>query len=62
MLDPKYVRENLPFIKEVCAAKMNSVDMDTFAALYDEVKALQQQEQDLNTQKNAAAKEQNNEL
>lgn len=62
MLDPRYIRENLDLIKQVCKEKNNKADLDGFAALYDEVKALQQQEQELNTQKNAAAKEQNAEL
>lgn len=62
MLDPKYIRENLELLKKVCKDKNNNADIDSFAALYDEVKMLQQQEQDLNTQKNQAAKEQNAEL
>lgn len=62
MLDPKYIRENLELLKKVCKDKNNNADIDSFAALYDEVKLLQQQEQDLNTQKNQAAKEQNAEL
>ncbi len=62
MLDPRYIRENLDLIKQVCKDKNSKPDLDGFAALYDEVKALQQQEQELNTQKNAAAKEQNAEL
>lgn len=62
MLDSKYIRENLDLIKQVCKDKNSNPDLDGFAALYDEVKALQQQEQELNTQKNAAAKEQNAEL
>lgn len=62
MLDPRYIRENLDYIKQVCKDKNSNVDLDSFVALYDEVKALQQQEQDLNTQKNQAAKEQNAEL
>ena len=63
MLDPKYIRDNIDYLKKVCADKNNNnVDLDQFAALYDEVKALQQTEQDLNTQKNQAAKEQNAEL
>ena len=62
MLDPRYVRENLDYIKKVCQDKNTKVDLDNFVALYDEVKELQQQEQDLNTQKNQAAKEQNAEL
>lgn len=62
MLDPKYIRENLDLLKKVCQDKNNKADIDSFAALYDEVKLLQQQEQDLNTQKNQAAKEQNVEL
>ena len=59
MLDPRYIRDNLEDIKKIIADKRNSADVDAFAVLYDEVKALQQQEQDLNTQKNQAAKEQN---
>lgn len=59
MLDPKYIRENIDYIKQVCKDKNNSADIDNFIALYDEVRALQQQEQELNTQKNHAAKEQN---
>lgn len=59
MLDPKYIRENIELIKRVCKDKNNGADIDGFVALYDEVKTLEQQEQDLNTQKNAAAKEQN---
>ncbi len=59
MLDPKYIRENIDLLKKVCKDKNNKADIDSFAALYDEVKILQQQEQDLNTQKNQAAKEQN---
>ncbi|MBP6085946.1 hypothetical protein KA478_01920 [Patescibacteria group bacterium] len=62
MLDPKYIRDNLDHIKQVCKDKNNSANIDGFAVLYDEVKALQQEEQDLNTQKNQAAKEQNAEL
>jgi seryl-tRNA synthetase len=62
MLDPKFIRENVEYIKKVCADKNNNADIDAFVALYDEVKILQQQEQDLNTQKNQAAKEQNAEL
>ena len=62
MLDPRYIRENLDEIKKVCKDKNNNVNLDNFAALYDELKALQQQEQELNTQKNAAAKEKNAEL
>ena len=62
MLDPKYIRENLDLIKQMCKDKNNNADLDWFAALYDEVKTLQQEEQDLNTQKNQAAKEQNAEL
>ena len=62
MLDPRYIRDNVENIKKIIADKRNSADVDAFAALYDEVKALQQQEQDLNTQKNQAAKEQNAEL
>ncbi len=46
----------------MCQDKNNKADIDSFADLYDEVKLLQQQEQDLNTQKNQAAKEQNAEL
>ncbi len=62
MLDPRYIRENLDYIKKVCKDKNSKADLDGFAVLYDEVKELQQQEQDLNTQKNQAAKEQNAEL
>lgn len=62
MLDPRYIRDNLEDIKKIIADKRSSADVDVFAVLYDEVKALQQQEQDLNTQKNQAAKEQNAEL
>lgn len=62
MLDARYIRENLDHIKQVCKDKNSKADLDGFAALYDEVKMLQQQEQELNTQKNAAAKEQNAEL
>lgn len=63
MLDPKYIRDNLDYLKKVCADKNSKgVDLDGFAALYDEVKVLQQTEQDLNTQKNQAAKEQNADL
>lgn len=62
MLDPRYVRENLDYIKKVCQDKNCNVDLNSFTALYDEVKELQQQEQDLNTQKNQAAKEKNAEL
>jgi seryl-tRNA synthetase len=63
MLDPKYIRENVELLKKICADKNNtSANIDAFIALYDEVKALQQEEQDLNTQKNQAAKEQNAEL
>ena len=62
MLDPKYIRENVDLMKKICADKNNKADIDAFVALYDEVKTLQQQEQDLNTQKNHAAKEQNAEL
>lgn len=59
MLDPKYVRENIDLLKRVCTDKNNKADLDGFVALYDEVKQLEQTEQDLNTQKNLAAKEQN---
>lgn len=62
MLDPKYIRENLDLIKKICKDKNSNPDLDGFAALYDEVKTLQQQEQELNTKKNQAAKEQNAEL
>ncbi|MEI7477453.1 MAG: hypothetical protein WCJ81_02800 [bacterium] len=62
MLDPKYIRENVDLIKKICADKNNKADLDAFVSLYDEVKTLQQQEQDLNAQKNQAAKEQNAEL
>lgn len=62
MLDPKYIRENVELLKKICADKNNKADIDLFVKLYDEVKALQQEEQDLNTQKNQAAKEQNAEL
>jgi len=63
MLDPKYIRENIDLIKKICADKNNkTANIDAFVALYDEVKSLQQLEQDLNTQKNQAAKEQNAEL
>lgn len=63
MLDPKYIRENVELLKKICADKNNTTaDIDAFVTLYDEVKALQQQEQDLNTQKNQAAKDQNAEL
>lgn len=62
MLDPRYIRENLDQMKQIVKDKNSKADIDGFAALYDEVKALQQQEQDLNTQKNQAAKEQNAEL
>jgi seryl-tRNA synthetase len=58
MLDQKYIRENSEYIKRVCVDKKNGADIDGFIALYDEVKSLEQQEQDLNTQKNTAAKEQ----
>lgn len=63
MLDPKFIRENIDLIKKICADKNNTTaNIDAFVALYDEVKSLQQLEQDLNTQKNQAAKEQNAEL
>jgi seryl-tRNA synthetase len=62
MLDPKYIRENVDQIKKICKDKNNNADIDSFVKLYDEVRALQQEEQDLNTQKNQAAKEQNAEL
>jgi seryl-tRNA synthetase len=62
MLDPKYIRENVDLMKKICADKNNKADIDLFIKLYDDVKELQQEEQDLNTQKNQAAKEQNAEL
>lgn len=62
MLDPRYIRENLDLMNKVIQDKKSNVNLDSFVALYDEVKELQQQEQDLNTQKNQAAKEQNAEL
>ena len=62
MLDPKYIRENLEYMKKVIADKRSNAYIDDFAVLYDQVKELQQQEQELNTQKNQAAKEQNTEL
>ena len=62
MLDPKYIRENVDLMKKICTDKNNKADIDLFVRLYDEVKTLQQEEQDLNTQKNQAAKEQNAEL
>lgn len=62
MLDVKYIRENLEEIKKIIVDKRSSADVESFAQLFDEVKLLQQQEQDLNTQKNQVAKEQNAEL
>ena len=62
MLDPRYIRENLEHFKQVCKDKNSKVDLDGFAALYDEVKSLEKEEQELGTQKNQAAKEQNAEL
>lgn len=62
MLNPKFIRDNIDYIKQVIIDKRSIADIDTFITLYDEVRNLEQQEQDLNTQKNQAAKEQNAEL
>mgnify|MGYP000140241659 CR=1 FL=1 len=43
MLDPRYIRENLEHIKQVCKDKNSKVDLDGFAALYDEVKSLEKE-------------------
>ena len=62
MLDPKYVRENIEYIRKVAEDKRSSVDLDKFMNIYDEHKALKFKIDELNAQRNIAAKNKNFEL
>ena len=62
MLDPKYVRENIEYIRKVAEDKRSLVDLDKFMNIYDEHKALKFKIDELNAQRNIAAKDKNFEL
>lgn len=62
MLDPKYVRENIEYIRKIVEDKKSSVDLDKFITIYDSYKALKFKIDELNAQRNIAAKDKNFEL
>ena len=55
MLDPKYVYENIDYIRKVCTDKFVECDLDEFVRLYEAMKDNQKQLDALNTQKKQAA-------
>lgn len=59
MLDLKFIRENSDLVKEACKNKNVDVDMDRVALLDEQRRTLQGQLDELNRQRNLAAKEKN---
>ncbi len=62
MLDPKYVYENIDYIRKVCTDKFVECDLDEFVRLYEAMKDNQKQLDALNTQKKQAAEARDSEL
>lgn len=62
MLDPKYVYENVEYIRKVCADKFVNVDLDLYVRLFEDLKNNQKELDLLNQQKNQAASSKDIEL
>lgn len=62
MLDPKYVYENIDYIRKVCADKFVDVDLDLYVRLFEDLKNNQKELDLLNQQKNQAASSKDIEL
>ncbi len=55
MLDPKYIYENLDYIRKVCKDKFVECDLEKFKSLYEELKSTQKELDNLNAAKKQAA-------
>lgn len=55
MLDPRYVYDNLDYLRKVCQDKFVECDLDAFKSLYEELKSSQKELDNLNAAKNQAA-------
>lgn len=55
MLDPRYVFENIEYIRKVCNDKFVDCDLNEFVRLYEDMKNNQKELDNLNAQKNQAA-------
>lgn len=59
MLDPKYVRDNIEYMKKIAKDRLNNVDLDLWAQKYDQLKEIKFQIEEVNAAKNQAAKDKN---
>lgn len=55
MLDPKYVYENVEYVRKICEDKFVQCDLDSFVFLYEELKSSQKELDNLNAAKKQAA-------
>jgi seryl-tRNA synthetase len=62
MLDPKYVYENVEYIRKVCKDKFVECDLDAFVRLYEDMKNNQKELDNLNMLKKQAAEARDAEL
>lgn len=62
MLDPKYVYENVDYLRKVCKDKFVECDLDAFVRLYEDMKNNQKELDNLNMQKKQAAEARDAEL
>ncbi len=62
MLDPKYVRENIEYIKKIAKDKKSSVNLEDFVDIYDNYKIHRSKIDEINAAKNIAAKNKDFEL
>jgi len=62
MLDPKYVYENIDYLRKVCKDKFVECDLDSFVRLYETIKTSQKELDNLNASKKQAAANRDNEL
>lgn len=56
-MDPKYIIENQEYIRKVIADKRSSADLDNFLEIYEQIRAIKIEIEQINAAKNQAAKE-----
>jgi len=62
MLDPKYIYENIDYIRKICTDKYIECDLDAFVRLYEDMKNNQKELDNLNMLKKQAAEARDMEL